>query len=183
MWGYPGKKLLFMGQEFAQRREWSEERALDWDMLRYARIGGAGGGARPTGSTAKSPRSTPAIARARLRMADRGRCATRSLPGCARRRANPVAVIANMTPNVLTGYRVPLPHDGVWAEIMNTDAAIYGGSGVGNMGQGFARDGGALLTLPPLATIMLEYTGKPEHIGQPDAIDEAIDGAPEESLG
>jgi 1,4-alpha-glucan branching enzyme len=72
---------------------------------------------------------------------------------------NPVAVIANMTPNVLTGYRVPLPHDGVWAEIMNTDAAIYGGSGVGNMGQGFARDGGALLTLPPLATIMLEYTG------------------------
>jgi 1,4-alpha-glucan branching enzyme len=55
---------------------------------------------------------------------------------------HPVAVIANMTPNVHEGYRVPLPHDGIWAEIVNTDAAIYGGSGVGNMGQG-ARDGAA----------------------------------------
>jgi len=58
------------------------------------------------------------------------------------------------------GYGLPLPHAGRWREILNTDAAVYGGSSVGNMGGVTATDGehgiGALVTLPPLATIWLE---------------------------
>ena len=71
----------------------------------------------------------------------------------------PVAVIANMTPALHGAYRVPLPHDGTWAEVLNSDAEIYGGSGKGNMGQVTAADGAAHIVLPPLATIMLQFTG------------------------
>lgn len=160
MWGYPGKKLLFMGQEFAQRREWSEERALDWDLLRHAPHQGVQAVVRDLN---RVYREKPAL-HARdcegegfewLIVDDAENSVfawLRKAPG-----ENPIAVIANMTPHVLTGYGLPLPHDGRWAEIMNTDASLYGGSGVGNMGAAFARDGGALITLPPLATIMLEY--------------------------
>ena len=66
----------------------------------------------------------------------------------------PVVVVCNMTPNVLHNYRVPLPQGGIWTEILNSDAAVYGGSGVGNMGQVVAQDHGAEITLPPLATMM-----------------------------
>jgi 1,4-alpha-glucan branching enzyme len=64
--------------------------------------------------------------------------------------------VCNMTPQPHGSYRLPLPRDGVWREIINTDAAMYGGSGMGNMGQVVAKDGAALVTLPPLATIMLQ---------------------------
>ncbi len=73
--------------------------------------------------------------------------------------APPVAVIANMTPAVREGYRVPLPVDGIWTELLNSDATFYGGSGIGNMGQVAASHGAATLTLPPLATIMLLSEG------------------------
>jgi 1,4-alpha-glucan branching enzyme len=73
--------------------------------------------------------------------------------------APPVAIIANMTPLMHGHYRLPLPHDGLWREIINTDAAIYGGTGQGNMGMVEAQEGGAHVILPPLATIMLEYVG------------------------
>jgi len=71
--------------------------------------------------------------------------------------ANPVLIIANMTPVPRPGYRVPVPRDGSWREIINSDAQHYGGSGVGNFGAVEAADGHAILTLPPLATIMLEH--------------------------
>jgi len=73
--------------------------------------------------------------------------------------ANPVAVISNMTPALRTGYRLPLPHDGAWREVLNSDAAAYGGSGQGNLGMVMVEGGAAHVTLPPLATIMLEYEG------------------------
>jgi 1,4-alpha-glucan branching enzyme len=71
----------------------------------------------------------------------------------------PVAVIANLTPVARAPYRVPLPHDGRWREIINSDAHHYWGSGLGNMGGVDAKDGAAWVTLPPLATIMLQYDG------------------------
>jgi 1,4-alpha-glucan branching enzyme len=71
----------------------------------------------------------------------------------------PVALICNMTPVTRPGYRVPLPVNGPWREILNTDAEVYGGSGVGNLGQVTVSDGATHLTLPPLATIMLEPAG------------------------
>jgi 1,4-alpha-glucan branching enzyme len=71
--------------------------------------------------------------------------------------APPIAVIANMTPAVRHGYRLPLPADGTWKEMVNSDALDYGGSGIGNLGVVTVSGGHAVLTLPPLATIMLEH--------------------------
>ncbi|MCW2338672.1 1,4-alpha-glucan branching enzyme [Sphingobium sp. B2D3A] len=158
MWGYPGKKLLFMGQEFAQRREWSEARALDWELLDAPAHSGIRTLIRDLNGLY---RSLPALYQRDcegegfewLIVDDRENSVfawVRKAPGAA-----PVAVIANMTPVVHYDYRVPLPHDGIWQEVMNTDAAIYGGSGVGNLGAVKAEKGVARMTLPPLATIML----------------------------
>ena len=69
--------------------------------------------------------------------------------------AQTVAIIANMTPAVRENYRVPLPGGSIWREILNSDATFYGGSGIGNLGQVAVQDGAAVMTLPPLATIML----------------------------
>ncbi|MEH3160154.1 MAG: 1,4-alpha-glucan branching protein GlgB [Sphingomonas taxi] len=160
MWGYPGKKLLFMGQEFAQRREWSEERALDWGL----RCSAAHEGVRKlVRDLNRLYRDTPAL-HARdcegegfqwLIGDDAGNSVfawLRKAPG-----AKPVAVIANLTPVARAPYRIPLPHDGRWREIINSDAHDYWGSGLGNLGGVEAKDGAAWVTLPPLATIMLEY--------------------------
>ena len=166
MWGYPGKKLLFMGQEFAQRREWSEERALDWHLLDHApHQRRAAAGARPQLPLPLAPGAACARLRAGgLRLADRRRQARiRSLPGCARRRtATRSRSISNFTPVPRDNYRVPLPAAGTWREIINTDAADYGGSGKGNGGVVEARRGeaearSATMLLPPLSTIMLEF--------------------------
>ena len=164
MWGYPGKKLLFMGQEFAQRREWSEARSLDWNLLDYHPHRGMRQVVRDLNLLY---RSRPAL-HARdcepegfswLIVDDKQNSVfawLRSAPG-----ANPVAVVSNFTPVPREDYRVKLPRAGRWREIMNTDAADYGGSGKGNGGFVEARgEGGgiaATMLLPPLATIMLEF--------------------------
>jgi len=162
MWGYPGKKLLFMGQEFAQRREWSEERALDWELRCASPHEGVRNCVRDLNRVYKAH---PAL-HARdcegegfewLIVDDSANSVfawMRKAPGVP-----PVAVIANMTPALRTGYRVPLHHDGRWREIFNSDAHEYGGSGQGNMGEVHAAHGGAHVTLPPLATIMFEFAG------------------------
>ena len=163
MWGYPGKKLLFMGQEFAQRGEWSEERALDWGERQSPAHEGVRNLVRDLN---RAYRDHPAL-HARdcesegfeWAIADDNANSVfawiRKAPG-----AKPVAVIVNMTPVLRDGYRVPLPVDGHWREIINSDAEIYGGSGKGNLGAVEARNGIATLVLPPLATIMMEYEGR-----------------------
>ena len=162
MWGYPGKKLLFMGQEFAQRQEWSESRPLDWDLLDAPAHAGVKALLRDLN---RLYREKPAL-HARdcesegfaWSVADDKQNSVfawiRHAPGAA-----PIAVIANMTPVPRHAYRVPLPADGIWKEMVNSDALQYGGSGMGNLGTVTARNGGAALTLPPLATIMLEHSG------------------------
>ena len=163
MWGYPGKKLLFMGQEFAQRSEWSEARPLDWDLLDFAPHGGV---RQVVCDLNYLYRSRPAL-HARdcepegfswLVVDDAENSVfawLRTAPG-----GNPIAVITNFTPVPRRDYHLPLPRAGKWREIINTDAAIYGGSGMGNQGVVEAwveyRGGKASLTLPPLSTIMLE---------------------------
>ena len=164
MWGYPGKKLLFMGQEFAQRREWSEARGLDWGLLDHAPHNGM---RRVVRDLNRLYRSRPAL-HARdcepegfswLIVDDSQNSVfawLRSAPD-----ADPVAVVCNFTPVPREDYRVPLPRAGRWREIMNTDSSDYGGSGKGNGGfvEADAAGGGAVATmlLPPLATIMLEF--------------------------
>ncbi|MBB4153452.1 1,4-alpha-glucan branching enzyme [Sphingomonas jinjuensis] len=162
MWGYPGKKLLFMGQEFAQRREWDEGRALDWDLRGSAAHEGVRNLVRDLN---RLYAAKPALHARDCEgegfewlIADDADASVfawlRKAPG-----AKPVAVIANMTPIARAPFRIPLPHDGRWAEIFNSDAAAYWGSNLGNLGGLVAKDGAALVTLPPLATIMLEYEG------------------------
>jgi 1,4-alpha-glucan branching enzyme len=162
MWGYPGKKLLFMGQEFAQDREWSEARALDWFHMDDSAHAGIHALVRDLNSLY---RSRPAL-HARdcepegfswLVVDDANNSVfawLRSAPD-----ARPVAVVCNMTPQVHHGYRLPLPNDGCWREILNSDAVSYGGTGVGNMGEVTAINGAAAITVPPLATIMFEWQG------------------------
>ena len=162
MWGYPGKKLLFMGQEFAQRAEWSEERALDWG-LRYSH---AHEGVRNlVRDLNRIYRETPALHARDCEgegfewlVADDSANSVfawlRKAPGEA-----PVAVITNMTPIARAPYRLPLPHDGRWTEVLNSDAGEYWGSGLGNLGGIEAKDGIGWVTLPPLATIMLRFDG------------------------
>ena len=162
MWGYPGKKLLFMGQEFAQRREWSESRALDWELLEAPAHAGVRRLVRDlNGVYRRCPalhgRDCEAEGFQWTVVDDAANSVfawVRRCPGAA-----PVAVIANLTPVVRENYRAPLPEPGRWREIINSDAVIYGGSGKGNQGVVEAADGTALLTLPPLATLMLEYAG------------------------
>ena len=162
MWGYPGKKLLFMGQEFAQRQEWSEDRALDWHLRCSSSHEGIRNLVRDLN---RLYRETPAL-HARDCEGEGfewliGDDAANSVFAWLRKAPGekPVAVIANLTPVARAPYRVPLPQDGRWREIINSDAHHYWGSGLGNMGGVDAKDGAAWVTLPPLATIMLQYDG------------------------
>ncbi|MBB3317258.1 1,4-alpha-glucan branching enzyme [Rhizobium sp. BK181] len=163
MWGYPGKKLLFMGQEFAQWSEWNEATSLDWNLLQYRMHEGMRRLVRDLNFTY---RSKPALHARDCEgdgfewlIADDHENSVfawlRKAPG-----EKPVAVICNLTPVYRENYTVRLPIEGRWREILNTDADIYGGSGKGNGGRVQAVNAGgsiaASITLPPLATIMLE---------------------------
>jgi 1,4-alpha-glucan branching enzyme len=160
MWGYPGKKLLFMGQEFAQRAEWSEERALDWDLLNSSAHDGVRKLVRDLNRLYREKRALHARdcepEGFRWLVQDDAENSVfvwmRSAPG-----APPIVVIVNMTPVARMPYRVPLPHDGRWREVLNSDAHDYWGSGLGNLGGVVATGGHADVTLPPLATVMLEW--------------------------
>jgi len=163
MWGYPGKKLLFMGQEFAQRREWSEARGLDWELLAAPAHDGVRRLVRDLNGVY---RRLPAL-HARDCEGDGfmwliGDDVANSVFAWVRQAPGhpPVVVIANLTPNAHDGYRLPMPFVGGWAEVLNTDSHLYGGSGAGNLGKVEAvadADGRAFadVMLPPLATIML----------------------------
>lgn len=170
MWGYPGKKLLFMGQEFGQRREWSEARGLDWDLLAYAPHKGLSDWVRDLN---RLYQDTPAL-HARDCEADGFRWAVVDdqaqsvvaflrfgAPGDA-----PVLVVVNFTPLPRDGYQIGVPRGGYWAERLNSDAGVYGGSGVGNFGGVMAEDiahgdfpARVTITVPPLGAVFLEGTG------------------------
>jgi 1,4-alpha-glucan branching enzyme len=167
MWGWPGKKLLFMGQEFAQREEWNEAKGLDWFLLDAGMHEGV---RRLIGDLNAAYRELPAL-HARdnepegfewLIGNDHANSVfawARFAPG-----VNPVVVISNMTPVPRDGYRVPMPKAGSWVERINTDAGWYSGSNTGNQGKVIAREvegehwpAYADVFLPPLATLYLQY--------------------------
>ena len=164
MWGYPGKKLLFMGQEFAPWGEWSEARSLDWNLLEHAPHRGVQSLVRDLNHVY---RGTPAL-HARdcepdgfewLIADDK----ENSVFAWARHSGEGhaiVVVISNFTPVPRTGYAVPFPVAGRWREIVNTDAHSYGGSDMGNLGAVTAepnplngKPAQATVTLPPLSTL------------------------------
>jgi 1,4-alpha-glucan branching enzyme len=167
MWSHPGKKLLFMGGEIAQWREWNHDASLDWHLLDDPNHSGVQLLVRDLNQIY---RDTPALFRkdhdsAGFRwvvLDDRSQSVFVYLrlgePGDA-----PVLVACNFTPVPRLGYRVGVPSAGHWTEILNTDAAVYGGSNMGNGGGVNAQEveshglsASLVIDLPPLATIMLK---------------------------
>lgn len=164
MWGHPGKKLLFMGCEFAQEQEWNEQRSLDWHLLEQAPHAGVQRLVRDLNAVM---RHYPALHQRDVDhdgfewIVDQDRA--NSVFAFLRKGNNgaPVLVLCNFTPVPRSGYRVGVDRPGRYREIINTDAAIYGGSGLHNgelQTEAIAAHGRALslcLTVPPLATVML----------------------------
>ncbi|SDB36073.1 1,4-alpha-glucan branching protein GlgB [Bauldia litoralis] len=169
MWTHPGKKLLFMGGEFAQEREWNHDRSLDWHLLDQAPH-------REVQSLVRDLnriyREIPAL---HVKDADpagfewvEATDAANSVYAYLRYGNDgdpPVLVVCNFTPVVREGYRLGVPRQGRWVERLNTDAAAYGGSNVGNGGEVMAdptpwqgRPASLSLTIPPLATVVFEHS-------------------------
>ena len=165
MFGHPGKKLLFMGDEFAQRREWSHETGLDWAEAALPPHEGVG---RLVRDLNHLYRELPAL---HARDADPagfswvvGDDREASVLGWTRHgdKGELALVIVNFTPVPREGYRVGVPAGGAWRERMNSDSTFYGGSGIGNGGGAMAEgvpshghDWSLVLTLPPLAGLIM----------------------------
>jgi 1,4-alpha-glucan branching enzyme len=165
MWTHPGKKLLFMGCEFAQEREWNHDISLDWHLLENEHHAGMQRLIRDLNKAYRElkPLHELDCSEAGFEWIDGGDTEN-SVFSFERKdsNGNAVVVVANMTPVVRTGYAIGMPSAGRWREALNTDAEIYGGSGVGNGGSIEAsdmpihgREAGAHITLPPLSTLIL----------------------------
>jgi len=172
MWSHPGKKLIFMGIELAQPTEWNHDISLPWHLL-----------------------DDPGHAGVQDLVADLN-AAYRAVPALHRRDTSPdgfswvigddrdqsvfafyrwgewgdapALVVCNMTPVPRENYRIGVPSEGTWHEIVNTDAARYGGSNMGNGGAveaeaipAHGQEQSVLLTLPPLATVVLSTAPLP----------------------
>jgi len=170
MWAHPGKKLLFMGGEIAQEREWNHDASLDWHLTQNRFHRGVQSLVRdlnllyrelpalhqkdcePSGFQWIEVNEDETSHYSWLRFGEEG--------------TRPVLVVCNLTPVVRKRHRVGVPRAGLWAERLNTDLALYGGSDVNN-GPGKKTepvpsndyDQSITLTLPPLATLILEHRG------------------------
>jgi 1,4-alpha-glucan branching enzyme len=167
MWGHPGKKLLFMGQEFAQGSEWSHEHELPWWLLQHAPHAGVQQLVRDLNRLYKTHAALHELdcEGAGFEWID-AQDGEHSVLSWIRRdaRGAQVIVVSNMTPVPREGFCLGVPGGAThWREVLNTDSAYYGGSNVGN-GQGplamaaepaHGRAQSIMLTLPPLATIFL----------------------------
>jgi 1,4-alpha-glucan branching enzyme len=166
MYAQSGKKLLFMGGEFGQWQEWYHEVSLDWHLLQYAPHAGLQKWVTDLNHTY---RGEPALHELDT---DPGgfewidcsdsQQSTLALLRKGRSTEGLVLVAANFTPVPRTGFRVGVPREGYWREILNSDASEYGGSGMGNGGGVEAqpvpwhgRPYSLELTLPPLAVVWL----------------------------
>jgi len=161
---YPGAKLLFMGGEFGQRREWSESRELDWGLLQYPEHEGIRILVRDLN---RLYRETPSLHAADYRPESFQwvdcHDAPQSIISYLRLAHGDITlVVINFTPVVRYGYRLGVPQGGRWQEVLNTDSTYYGGSNVGNPGSLQAKDEPWMgrpatleLTLPPLAALVL----------------------------
>ncbi len=165
---HPGKKLLFMGCEFAQEQEWNHQQSLDWHLLGDDLHRGMQSLVRDLNHTY---RRVPALHQRDVHPdgfswidhSDHEKSVLAFLRRAQDGRA--VVVVCNFTPAPRYGYRIGVPHRGYYREILNTDSAYYGGSNVGNPDAGASahetpshgHEHSLLLTLPPLATIVLEW--------------------------
>jgi 1,4-alpha-glucan branching enzyme len=166
MWAHPGKKLLFMGGELAQWREWDAETSLDWHLLEERDHQGVQTLVRELN---RVYRATPALwendfERTGFRWLEPNDAANNILAFAriGKDPERPLVCVCNLSPVPRYGYRVGLPLGGRWQEVLNTDSMFYGGTGEGNLGEVKAESLGwhdqpfsAELTLPPLGVVWL----------------------------
>lgn len=166
MWAHPGKQLLFMGQEFGQPSEWSEERGLDWWILDQPAHQGLWNLVAQLNTLYRENPQLWALDNepTGFEWID-GSDAHGNVIAFLRkdRDGDPIVMLFNFSGAPHSGYRVGLPFAGEWEELLNTDAEAYGGSGVGNLGSVTAldepwmgRQASAVLTLPPLGALWLK---------------------------
>jgi 1,4-alpha-glucan branching enzyme len=167
MYSQPGKKLLFMGDEFGQWNEWNHDASLDWQLLE---VGQHDHLRRWVEDLNRFYRDEPALhdfdfdSRGfQWISADDSNNSAICYLRHGQNPADTALVICNFTPVVRENYRVGVPQGGVWREVLNSDASIYGGSGKGNFGAVEAtpvywhgQSHSLNLTLPPLAVLVLK---------------------------
>jgi 1,4-alpha-glucan branching enzyme len=165
MWTHPGKKLLFMGGEFGQRREWQHDESLEWHVLQYPLHAGV---ARWVRDLNHLLRATPSLHE--LDFVDGGfqwvDCDDADVSVIAflrKSRSGELAlVVCNFTPVPREAYRLGVARGGVWRERLNSDAGVYGGSDLGNLGSlateatpSHGQAQSLSMRLPPLAIVVL----------------------------
>jgi 1,4-alpha-glucan branching enzyme len=164
-WAQPGKKLLFMGGEIGQWREWNHEESLEWHLLDYAPHEGVRALVADLNALY---RREPALHEldcdpAGFEWVDCGDWQGSAISFLRKGRGDRVVLVAgNFTPVPRVGYRLGVPFGGFWSEVLNTDGATYGGGGMGNLGgvnaeavPAHGRPFSIRLTLPPLAVVFL----------------------------
>ncbi|MEW6439726.1 MAG: 1,4-alpha-glucan branching protein GlgB [bacterium] len=173
MYGHPGKKLLFMGAELAQWREWSHEESLEWHGLEYPSHQGVHRWVRDLN---RLYRTEPALYD--LDFAMDGfewvdfcdwESSIISFLRKGKSKRDLVLVVCNFTPVPRERYRVGVPRAGFWRELLNSDSDVYGGSNVGNAGgvlteplESHGRPCSVVLELPPLGVLFLKSAGPVE---------------------
>ncbi|MDQ7975178.1 MAG: 1,4-alpha-glucan branching protein GlgB [Rhodocyclaceae bacterium] len=167
MWAHPGKKLLFMGGEFGQRREWTHDGELEWWVTG---LPGHGGTQRLVRQLNEALRGEPALHELDFSgegfewiEADDAQHSVYAFLRKGRDGAAPVLVVSNFTPVPRENYRLGVPHAGRWTELLNSDAREFDGSGWGNLGAvdsapvpSHGRPQSVVLSLPPLSTLYLK---------------------------
>jgi 1,4-alpha-glucan branching enzyme len=168
MWAHPGKKLLFMGGEFGQRREWTHDGELEWWVCD---LEGHSGLQRLVAQLNRVYRAAPALHQQDFTAsgfewvtADDAEHSVFAFLRKGRDGHPPLLVVSNMTPVPRTNYLLGVPLGGFWHELINTDAVEFGGSGWGNLGgvesapvRSHGRMQSVSMTLPPLSTLILEH--------------------------
>jgi len=164
LWTYPGKKLLFMGGELGQWREWDHDGSVAWDLLRYESHRGV---QRAVKDLNRLYREEPALGGDHdpqgfewIDCGDRSQSVVAYLRKAG---GEEVVVVLNFTPVVRRRYRIGAPAEGRYVELFNSDSSYYGGSNQGNQGGCTTRSLPAMgrayaleLTLPPLAALVLK---------------------------
>ena len=166
MWAHPGKKLLFMGGEFGQRREWAHEAGLEWWVLQF---GDHAGVQKLVADLNRVYRAEPALHeldfdKAGFEWIDANDADESVLTFLRKSKSgSAIAVACNFTPVPRVNYVMGVPTGGYWRELLNTDASEYSGSGVGNYGgveaapvPAYGRPFSLTVTLPPLSVVMFK---------------------------
>jgi 1,4-alpha-glucan branching enzyme len=164
MWAHPGKKLLFMGSEFAQNDEWRESQSLDWHLTQYGEHSGV---QKLVSELNREYRERPSLWEKDIfaegfqwLVGDDGAGNTLAFVRWSND-GKPLISITNFSPVPHESYRLPLPCQGSWYELLNTDEGKYGGSDVTNQeiivreeeSRGFALS--TTMRVPPLGTVWL----------------------------